>query len=122
MFRFDLSTLNDRDLWDTIQALYLILTSVAGQHDNILLQYLLRLMNDEFERRESFGTDIGTETVIVLPLNEATNAHVWMLLKFAGGVVTVGSKGRPTAMTQFFAAVILEIEQSAQRLASAANN
>ena len=107
MFRCDLSTLDGRDIADTIEALEFLLSNMPGQSDNICFQSLLAIMSDEWHR--SAGAH-------VVP------AHVWALLKFAGSVVQAAAKGEPSEMGRFFGCVINQIEQTTQQITAAALN
>ena len=51
MYKFDLSTLEDRDISDTIEALEYPLSNMAGQADDICFQFLLAALSDEWHRR-----------------------------------------------------------------------
>jgi hypothetical protein len=120
MFRFDLSTLDERDLCDTLQSLELLLSCVAGQRNNPCFEYLRDVLKAEAELREQ---NMSSGVVdIVLPIGEATYSHVWCLTCFTCGVVEMAAKGEPAAMTWFFARVVDQIEAAAQQAASAATN
>ena len=120
MFRFDLSTLNDRDLRDTIQSLELLLSCVAGQRNNPCFEYLRDVLKAEAELREQ---NMSSGVVdIVLPIGEATYSHMWCLTRFTCGVVEMAAKGEPSAMGLFFAGIVDEIEAAAQRVAASVEN
>ena len=116
MFRFDLATLDQRDVGDTLEACRLIYDCVAGQHDNPLFAYLRGIFSDEADRRKAGAP--GGEVEIVLPVSEATGEHV---LCFARLTLTAQKMCRP-ALAEFYEAVFAEIESSMSRAASAAMN
>ena len=120
MFRCDLSTLDGRDIADTIEALEFLLSNMPGQSDNICFQSLLAIMSDEWHR--SAGAHVVPQDEIVLSIGDATPAHVWALLKFAGSVVQAAAKGEPSEMGPFFGCVINQIEQTTQQITAAALN
>ena len=120
MTKCDLTGASASDLDASIESIDLVMDAVTGQHDNPLFFRLLAILSDELDRREHKRP--GHEIELALPMAEATEAHIWCLVRFAGAVVKAGDKGQPSAMTFFFAAVILEIESWAQRMASAVNN
>ena len=119
-FKFDMSTLDARDIADSIEALEFLLSNMPEQQHNILFQCLLGVMSDEWHRRR--GADLPEQHEIDLPLSEATNAHVWALVKFAGSVIQAAANGEPSQMGRFFGCVIDGIERSAGRIAAAAMN
>ena len=120
MFQFDLSTLDDRDITDTIEALDFLLGNMPGQNDNACFQYLLAVMSDEWHRRA--GANLPKQHEIALPIGEATASHVWAFLKFAGAAAKSAAKGEPSAMGRLFGAIILEIEAATERITAAAMN
>jgi len=115
MFQFDLSTLNDRDIRVSVQGFDLILSSVAGQRNNPCFEHLRDVMKAELDRRRD--GDESAVSLIEIPISEATGSHIWMLTRFVCGFLQTAAKGQPSAMGLFFAAVVNEIEASAQRLA-----
>jgi len=118
-FKFQMSSLDGRDINHAIEGLYQC-ARIEGQRDNIGLQYLLGLMCEEGERRNA--GNIGGEIQVVIPFGEMTPAHVWLLTRFVCALVQAAAKGKPSAMAQFFARVIDEIELFAMRVQSSVAN
>jgi hypothetical protein len=120
MFRFNLSTLDNRDIRANVQGFDLILSGVAGQRNNPCFKYLRDVMKAELDRRrddESLGV-----VDVELPIGEATPSHLWCLTRFTCRFLQTAAKGQPSAMGLFFAGVVNQIEQSAQRVASSMMN
>jgi hypothetical protein len=109
MFQFDLSRLDDDDVRDSIRACTLIRDHVPGQKDNPLIEYLRRLL----EARPGL-------TTIILPIGDATGAHVLCLARL--GYDVIGMAEDRQALGQFFSAVVHELESSVAHVASAAMN
>jgi hypothetical protein len=121
MFQFNLATIPDRDIRDTISAMDLFLSAVHGQANNPAFLYLLEMMRAEAKRRQD--NQPGAVVDVLLPLGDCTHAHVWALVKFAGGVVEGASKFNViTPALQFFARIIDQIEAATERIQAAALN
>jgi hypothetical protein len=123
MFKFDLAMLDDRDIRDTVSAMDIFLSTVAGQANNPCFEYLRDGMKTEAVRRK-VAEDAEEDSVVnvILPLAESTDAHVWALLKFTSAVIQAGVKGRPSEMLRFFARIIDEIQSVNERYQSAVVN
>jgi hypothetical protein len=120
MFRFNVGAIEDRDIRDIISALSLFLDAVSGQRNNPCFIYLLELMRAEETRRED--DEPGGVVEVMLPMGDCTGAHVWALLKFAGGVVETAARGLPNPAGQFFGQIVDQIGIASERLQSAALN
>jgi hypothetical protein len=121
MFKFNLATLEDRDLRDSVSAMELFL-SIAGQRNNPCFEYLRDLMKAEVERRQDADADDDNLVDVELPLFEATDSHYWALVKVCCGIVETAAKGQPAAMGVFYGSIVNQIQAYSERMASAVNN
>jgi hypothetical protein len=93
---------------------------VSGEKDNPILAYLMKVFQHETNLRKNRETAGVID--IILPLGEANVHHGWTIVQFCSAEIQSAMQGELTAMTPFFAAIILEIEAACKQIVSAQLN